>query len=140
MVSPTPSAQSNTSPRSQLSSSPLSLAFLFYMVTIGAVLSACLRPLSADGVLTTQSLSLAIVIGGGAGSTIGFLIGLMWVRSQWLALIGLFSGLAVGAVAGALALVRADHFLELVWIALGGSWLIILTICLSTRFSKSSDN
>ncbi len=137
MVSLTRHTQSQHRPPAQRARSPLTLAFLFYLVTIGAVLSACLRPLSADGALTTQSLTLAIVIGGGAGSTIGFLIGLVWVRSQWLALVGLFCGLAVGAIAGALALVRSEHFLELVWIALGGSWLIVLTICLAARFSKS---
>ncbi|MEO8268782.1 MAG: hypothetical protein ABI557_03615 [Aureliella sp.] len=114
--------------------SPITLAFLFYLVTFGAILSAALRTLSSDATVTTRSLSLMIAIGAGLGSLCGWTLGMFVFRSWPLAGMGMVSGLCLGCVAGALTQISSKHFLEVNLIAGGGAWLMIVCMCLSARY------
>ncbi|MCA9157526.1 MAG: hypothetical protein KDA72_04320 [Planctomycetales bacterium] len=113
--------------------SPITLAFFFYLITFGAIVSAALRTLSSDATVTTQALSLMIGVGAGLGSLCGWALGMFVFRSWTLAGMGMVSGLCLGCVAGALTLISSKHFLEVNLIAFGGAWLMIVCMCLSAR-------
>ncbi len=118
--------------------SPITLAFFFYLITFGAIVSAALRTLSSDSTVTTQSLTLMIGVGAGLGSLCGWVLGMFAFRSWPLAGMGLVSGLCLGCVAGALTQIRSAHFLEVNLIATGGAWLMIVCMCLSARYQAAS--
>lgn len=113
--------------------SPITLAFFFYLITFGAIVSAALRTLSSDATVTTQALSLMISVGAGLGSLSGWALGMFVFRSWPLAGMGMVGGLCLGCVAGALTLISSKHFLEVNLIACGGAWLMIVCMCLSAR-------
>ena len=114
--------------------SPISLGFIFYLVTFGAILSAALRTLSSNDLVTAQSLSLMVSIGAVLGSLSGWLLGLFLFRSWTLAGMGIVSGLCIGCVAGALTQISSSHFLQLNFIAAAGAWLMIVCMCLAARY------
>lgn len=116
------------------SRSPITLAFLFYLVTIGGILSACLRPLADSNLVTGVTLAVLIGIGIGLGVVSGAVLGLFFYRSLIVGLIGAGVGVAVGGLAGALSLVETQRFVELGFIAFGGSWLLIVIMCISAHF------
>ena len=118
--------------------SPITLAFFFYLVTFGAIVSAALRTLSSDATVTTQALSLMVGVGAGLGSLCGWTLGMFVFRSWPLAGMGLVSGLCLGCVAGALTQIGSKHFLEVNLIACGGAWLMIVCMCLSARYKAES--
>ncbi len=112
---------------------PISIALLFYLVTLAAIVAASLGRLSSDEFLTTQALWVSIVAGAVIGSMIGIVVGLTYLKSGKAAVAGLSVGLVLGCVAGALALVNTQHFLSNMAIAFGGGWLVILMILMTTR-------
>ena len=103
-------------------------------MTFGAILSACLRPLASSEVATGRVIALLIGIGVGIGLLSGLLLGGLVFRSLLAMAIAAGVGLSVGAIAGGLALVETDRFVELGCIAFGGSWIMIVVMCLSARF------
>jgi hypothetical protein len=119
------------------SQNPLSLAFLFYLVTLGAIISACLRPLSNNAGVTVQTLQTALGVLGVTGLLLGFLLGLFVFRRWLLALGGIFCGLCIGLLAGALTLISSENFFEVMLIAAAGGWLLIVAMCLAARFRVS---
>lgn len=114
--------------------SPITLSFIFYLVTFGAILSAALRTLPSNDSVTTQSLGLMIGIGAVLGSLCGWLLGLFLFRSWSLAGLGIVSGLCLGCVSGALTQINSSHFLQLNLIAAAGAWLMIVCMCLAARY------
>lgn len=121
-------------PRDGSNRSPITLAFLFYLVTFGAIISACLATLVDNETITRQSLQWSMIGGGTIGMLIGCLLGLLRFRRWSLAAAGTLSGLCVGLIAGALTLISSENFLQINLIAAVGGWLIILSMCLSARY------
>lgn len=114
--------------------SPVSIAFMFYLVTIGAIISACLRTLSLDGAITTRWVLTVVFIGIVAGLIAGGLIGAFYFK-RWIAvMIGTLVGPGVGAVAGTLTLVDIDHYLEIALVSFVGCWLMIIIMLAAARF------
>lgn len=128
-----PSFNHQPAPRDGSNRSPITLAFLFYLVTFGAILSACLATLVDNETVTRQSLQWSMIGGGTIGMMIGCLLGLLRFRSWSLAAAGTLSGLSVGLIAGALTLISSDNFLQTNLIAAVGGWLIILSMCITAR-------
>lgn len=113
--------------------SPLTMAMLFYVVTAGAIVSACLRSLVGRVELTSAPF-LAVLVGG---STIGFFSGLIFgfffFRSIKAASVSSCVAIVVGGVAGALAMVGGDSFFETSLIAFAGCWLMVVVMLVSAR-------
>lgn len=116
--------------------SPISLSFLFYLVTFGAIISACLRTLSQDEKVTAASLQVLIGWGAILGASMGAAIGIFAFRSFTLAGILSLSGLGIGIIAGALAMVNSQRFLEISTVACLGSWLVIVVMTLVARSAR----
>ncbi len=116
--------------------SPITLAFLFYLVTFGAIISACLRTLTQDGSVTTESLGALIAAGAALGAAIGTGLGLFLYRSFSVAGIASLCGMVMGAIAGALALIGSQRFLEISAIACMSSWLVIVAMALAARYKQ----
>ncbi len=113
--------------------SPISIAFLFYLVTLGAIVSACLRTLTATKNLTGGSIALVIFIGVGMGLIGGGLIGGLYFKGLRAAMLGTLVGSFIGALAGGLALVGNQSFSEITLVAFGGCWIMIMIMLLSAR-------
>lgn len=109
---------------------------MFYIVTVGGILSACLRTLVGSPVLTGESLQRLILAGIVVGWVSGLLLGLYVIRGRLAAVLCSCVGILVGAVAGALALVRAEYFGEIAAIAFFGCWIMVLAMLISARFAK----
>ena len=116
---------------------PLSIALLFYLVTVGGILSACLRSLVSSEVATTQSLTRLLVSGAIVGFFGGGGLGFFYFRSSRAGMMASALGLVIGIVAGALALVEGKFFLELLLLGFAGSWLLIVVMLLSARFQST---
>lgn len=115
--------------------SPITLAFLFYLVTFGGIISACLGTLAGNEAVTRQALQWSMIGGGAIGAVIGSLLGLLRFRQWWLAAAGALSGFCVGLIAGALTLISSENFLQVNLIAAVGGWLMILSMCLTARYT-----
>lgn len=117
--------------------SPITLAFLFYLVTFGGIISACLGTLADNEAVTRQSLQWALLVCGAIGMLIGFLLGLLRFRRWSIAATGTLSGLCVGLIAGAMTLISAENFLQVNLIAAVGGWLMIVAMCLTARYKAA---
>lgn len=115
---------------------PLSVALLFYIVTLGAIVSACLRSLVVSDDVTVQSLAFLIGFGIAIGFFGGVTIGAFYFKGFFASSIAAAVGVGVGGLAGALALVDGSNFEEISLTAFGGCWVLILMMLLATRFSK----
>ena len=89
-----PAAPHHTSTRS-----PITLAFLFYLVTFGGIISACLGTLAGNEAVTRQSLQWSMIGGGAMGRVIGGFVGSLGFGRWCLAVAGTHSGLFVGLIA-----------------------------------------
>ena len=114
----------------------LTVGMLFYFMTLGGIISACLATLVGNAALTDEALTRVLLITVGIGFLSGGVIGFYYLKSRKAALIGCCAGILVGAVAGGLALVRAEHFTQIMLIAFGGCALLMLVMLLAMRFSK----
>ncbi len=111
---------------------PITIAFLFYLVTVGAIISACLRTLTSD--TTGRAIVQMVFIGIAIGLVGGGVVGVFYFRTLRFAVIGTLVGTVVGAIAGGLALVDNERFVELASIAFCGSWLMIVVMLVAARF------
>ncbi len=114
--------------------SPISISLLFFVVTVGAILSACLRTLVGNESITSRVMAVLVVTGVVVGFISGGCLGMFGYKSAKAAGICSLVGLIVGAVAGGLAAVSGDSFGEIALIAFGGCWLLILSMLISARF------
>ena len=117
---------------------PFSIAFLFYLVTLAAILSACLRTLLGESAVTVPLLARMIVVGVTMGLFVGGLAGGSYFKGWKAIWLGMIVGAAVGAVAGSLTLIQHAHFWEIVWIAFFGCWIMIVVILLAARFQSQT--
>jgi hypothetical protein len=113
---------------------PISIAMLFYVLTLAAIIAACLGRLSGDARATYGTLGAAILSGSFIGIIIGFLGGTFYFKSVKAALVGFGVGTVLGAVAGALTIIREVNFVPMMTIAFTGCWLMIVFILLSARW------
>jgi len=112
---------------------PISIAMLFYVLTLAAIVAACLGRLSGDGRVTYGTLGAAISGGAFVGLLIGLLGGTFYFKSVKASLIGFGVGALLGTVAGALTVIREVNFVPMMTIAFSGCWLMIVFMLLAAR-------
>lgn len=113
---------------------PISIAMMFYMLTLAAIVAACLGRLSGDDSVTFGALGTSIAAGSFTGLLIGFLGGTFYFKSVRVSLTGLGVGAVLGSVAGALTLIREENFIPMMTVAFSGCWLMIVVILLAARW------
>ena len=113
---------------------PISIAMMFYVLTLAAIVAACLSRLSGDVRVTYVSLGTAIAGGSFTGLLIGFLGGTFYFKSVRASLIGVVVGAILGAIAGALTVIREVNFVPMMTIAFSGCWLMIVAMLLAARW------
>ncbi|MCA9192471.1 MAG: hypothetical protein KDB03_11940 [Planctomycetales bacterium] len=108
-----------------------SLAWLFYLITICAILAACIRPTIID----RESLSVGIVtLAFVVGSQIGWLFGWFYAwHRQWRKWRGVLVGGFVGMMAGPVTLNPVESFPYVATTALVGTWLILMLLFVFIR-------
>lgn len=117
---------------------PISIAMLFYVLTLAAIVAACLGRLTGDARVTYGTIGAAIAAGSFLGLLIGFLGGTFYFKSAKAALIGFGVGTLLGMVAGALSIVREVNFVPMMTIAFSGCWLMIVVMLLAARWQVRS--
>ncbi len=116
------------------SRNPISIAMLFYVLTLAGIVAACLSKLTGNEGLTFTVLGTAAAAGSFLGLLIGFFGGTFYFKSIKASFIGLGVGLLLGAVGGVLTAVREIHFLPMMLIAFSGCWLLVVVMLLGARF------
>jgi hypothetical protein len=115
--------------------SPLSLALLFYLIALAAVVSACLQLLR--GIEVPPSTFLAFC---SAGAALGFFVGssggAFVTRCGTAVLIGGMLGLPLGGIAGLLAMIEQQRFDTAMLSVFASCGLLILGSLLGARFNK----
>lgn len=113
--------------------SPLSLALLFYLITIAAILFATFQLLRNE--TTPQITRLTNVSGGVAtGFFVGAVAGALLARRATATIIGSLVGLPVGGLAGLLGMIAAEQFSNAVAITFIGCGLLITLTLIAARF------
>ncbi len=115
--------------------SPFTIALLFYVVTLGGIVSACLRTLIGNEFATARVLVTMLVAGAVFGLIFGAATGVIRFRTFAAALIGAGVGTVIGSLAGSLALVSGQHFSEIALTAFGGCWVLVLLMLAVARFT-----
>lgn len=113
---------------------PISLAFLFYLVTLGAIVSASLRTLVDDESVTTLRLGVCLAVGTMMGLFIGLGVGIFHFRRLHATVAATMSSMLVGVVSGGLSLVRGEQFVYLSVISFVGCWILIAIVLIAARF------
>lgn len=116
--------------------SPLTIATLFYIVTLGAIFSASMRTLVGDEQATSGAFGFAFSLGAIVGSVAGLGLGLFYFRSAMATGMGLIAGILTGLMAGALSLVDSQHFVESSTLTFVGCWVLVLCMAFSARFKR----
>lgn len=123
---------SDTKPYSA-SRNPVSISMLFYVVTLGAILSASLRGLTNNESLTSASVSAVLGVSSVIGLVIGVHVGIFAIKG-WLGAVSAgVSGLLVGALSGALLLINQEDFTTTLLVSLLGCWLLTVIMLLSAK-------
>ncbi|MEM7473633.1 MAG: hypothetical protein AAF483_01435 [Planctomycetota bacterium] len=112
--------------------SPLSLALLFYIVTTGAILSACLSFLAGNENVTMVRLAIVLGVGGLIGLILGLIIGILQLRVA-AAFIGGGVGLIVGLLGGALSMIEPAQFTSVTTICFAGCLLLVASMLVAAR-------
>jgi hypothetical protein len=113
---------------------PISIAMLFYVLTLAAILAACLGRMSGDQGTTYGALAAAIASGSFLGLVIGFLGGTFYFKSVKASLVGFAVGAILGGVAGALTIIKEVNFVPMMTIAFSGCWLMVVVMLLAARW------
>ena len=113
---------------------PISIAMLFYVLTLAAIVAACLGRLSGDARVTYGTLGTAIGGGSFMGLLIGFLGGTFYFKSVKASLVGFAVGALLGTAAGALTIIREVNFVPMMTIAFSGCWLMVVVMLLAARW------
>ncbi|QDV28115.1 hypothetical protein Q31a_65100 [Aureliella helgolandensis] len=124
-----------TAPRSGRSS--ISIAFLFYIITLCAILVAALQRISVNEAVTGWVVAAVLAVGIGVGLLIGLLFGVVRVKGPSGALVGCCAGAVVGAIAGPISLIGSDQFYSVLALTLFGCWILIALMLLATRLGDS---
>ena len=120
------------------SKNPISIAMLFYVLTLAGILASCFGRLETNGSVTQTAITWALIIGSVTGTVLGMVGGAFYFRSAKAAVITLLIGGVLGAAGGVLTLIREKHYLSILTIAFAGCWLLIVLMLLKARFSTFS--
>ncbi len=112
-----------------------SLAMLFYIVTVAAMLAACLKSLEGDKSISIQALVAILIIASAVSGAVGFVAGWFRIGKFRYAVLGAFLGMAIGAVAGLLIQIRPKNFVGNMNTLYIGCWCIMLIMLIASRFS-----
>ncbi len=113
---------------------PISIAMMFYILTLAAIIAACLGRLTGDSRVTYGVMGTALGSGAFVGLCIGFLGGTFYFKSVQASLIGFAVGAVLGTVAGVLTLVREVNYLPMMAITFSGCWLVIVVMLLAAKW------
>lgn len=113
---------------------PISIAMLFYILTLAAIVAACLGRMSGDATATASALGAATAGGCFFGLILGFLGGTFYFKSVSASLIGVGVGATLGIVAGALTVIKEVNYVPMMTIAFSGCWLMIVVMLLGARW------
>ncbi|GAB5405963.1 MAG: hypothetical protein Aurels2KO_41940 [Aureliella sp.] len=113
--------------------SPISVALLFYLVTISGIAAACVRSLTTSEFATWTATAQCAIGTGLFGMVSGIVAGFVY-RSRGLDFFLMpIVGSIVGAFSGLLLLVSVDQFYEVVITAFLGCWLLIVCMLVAAR-------
>ena len=118
------------------SRSVVSLATMFYLVTIGAVFSACLRLLFIDDGPTAEAYAKVAMVGVVLGTSVGSICCGFYYQQARQGMLGALVGGCLGAVYGLVSLIPIALFYELYLTAFAGCWLLIVLMLGMARFQK----
>ena len=107
---------------------PISLAMLFYMVTVAAILLGCYRYIAPTNATGSQYLAASLL-----GAFIGFFAGAALILRKANPMISSALGMLVGASVGPVLCIRAVDFGSILLVTFVGGWLMVLLVCLAAR-------
>ncbi len=117
-------------------SDSISLAFLFYVVTLSGIVAACVRMVIGNEFATWPTIWAVI---GGCGA-ICWLTGqiMAYQRNRTVAgtMIGGAIGALLGVVAGLVTLIPAENYFDLLNAAFGGTLVLVAVMLVLTRFQR----
>ncbi len=117
--------------------SPISVALLFYLVTISGIAAACVRSLTTSEFATWSATAQSGIGAGLFGLVSGIVAGFVY-RSRGLDFFIMpIVGTIVGVFSGLLLLVGVEHFYGIVFNAFVGSWLLIVFMLVAARLQKN---
>lgn len=116
---------------------PISIAMMFYILTLAAILAACLGRMSNDTKISTGSLTASIEAGSFLGLVIGVLGGAFYFKSAKATAIGAATGALLGTVAGPLTIIGESNFSTMMTITYCGCWLLMVVMLLAARWQGS---
>ena len=104
---------------------PISIATLFYLVTLSAIVATCARYLELDEVDKVPISGVVGLLVGGAvfGLIVGSIVAIQRPFYRWLS--PLF-GVLVGCVASPLLLIPIDNYRHILTISFVGCWILIV--------------
>lgn len=115
---------------------PLSVALLFYIVTVSAIATACLRTLADNEFATWAATTQTSIAASGLGLVSGAVAGFVY-RTRGLDFFLLpVVGCVIGAFSGLLLMVDEKYFTEVVLLAFSGCWVLIIGMLLVARFQS----
>ena len=114
----------------------VSLAFLFYIVTLAAIIAACAKLIIGNELATWPVVWTAAFVCALIGGILGTVFAYRQSRNVSGTSLGGILGAIVGILAGLVALIQPDRYLNLMGIAFGGSLILILMMLILARFQK----
>lgn len=115
---------------------PLSVALLFYIVTVSAIATACLRTLANNEFATWEATTQISIAVAGLGLVCGVIAGFVYRTSGLDFFLLPVVGCVVGAFSGLLLLIDAKYFTEVLLLAFSGCWVLIVGMLLVARFQS----
>lgn len=120
-------------PPESLQRNPVTISMLFYVVTLGAIVSAGLRGLTANESLTMASVSTVLGVSVVLGLVLGVHVGIVAIKGWLGAVAAGLSGMLIGGLSGALLLINQQDFTTTLLISLLGCWLLIVIMLLAAK-------
>lgn len=120
----------------QRSTDSVSLAFLFYLVTLAAIITACLNLIIGNKLATWPVVWTAGFVCAILGGILGTIFAYRQSRNVPGTSLGGILGAIVGIAAGLISLVEPSRFVSLMNIAFGGSMVLILSMLVMARFQN----
>ena len=114
---------------------PISIAMLFYVVTLAAILAACFRTVFSEKLATGNAVAAFLIAGGIVGFSVGSLEGFR--RGGTSAWSGPLIGLALGILWGPLAMIQSIHFASVIGLAFTGCGIMVVVMLVAARYFQT---
>lgn len=103
---------------------PVSIAMLFHLVTLAAILAACARFLQSgtEGAVAYDGIAELLIGGAILGLALGSIAAFFNTGYRWMS--PLF-GIGMGLIATPFLLIQIENYLAITSIAFVGSWILI---------------